>query len=161
MDVRFINPFVKAISNVYSTMLSDEVAFGKPVVKTPDSERPDVSAIIGFSCDASGAAILCFRKDVALKTAGRFAGIELTLDHPDFADALGELANMVAGGAKGDFEGLAVSISLPSVIVGEGHEVVRSNVNPSLVIPVRSEFGPFTVEVSMKVEKKAAVGAAP
>ena len=159
MDVRFINPFIKSISNIFTTMMSSEVDFQKPFVKSAATEKPDVSAVIGFSGDASGAVVLCFRKATAVKIASKFACTELAIDSPDFADALGEIANMVAGGAKADFSGLDVNISLPSVIVGAGHEVVKSNAHPSLVIPCRSPYGEFTVEVSMEVKKHATVGA--
>lgn len=159
MDVRFINPFMKSIGNVFTTMLSTEVEFQKPYVKSAVTEKPDVSAIIGFSGDASGAVVLCFGQSTALKIASAFACTELSIDSPDFADALGEIANMVAGGAKSDFQGLSVNISLPSVIVGTGHEVVKSNAHPSLVVPCQSPYGSFTVEVSMEVEKHAAIGA--
>lgn len=159
MDVRFINPFIKSIGNVFTTMMSSEVDFQKPFVKSDTTEKPDVSAIIGFSGDASGAVVLCFRKAVAVKIASKFACTELTVESPDFADALGEIANMVAGGAKADFEGIRVNISLPSVIVGTAHEVVKSNAHPSLVIPCHSPYGIFTVEVTMEVKKHAAIGA--
>ena len=160
MDVRFINPFIKSISNIFTTMLSSEVDFQKPFVKSATAQKPDVSAIIGFSGDASGAVVLCFQKATAVKIASTFACTELTIESPDFADALGEIANMVAGGAKAEFQGIEVNISLPSVIVGTGHEVVKSNAHPSLVLPCQSPFGGFTVEVSMEVKKQAAVGAA-
>jgi chemotaxis protein CheX len=158
MDVNCINPFVKSIANVFSTMLSTEVTFGKPYVKTPTDPRPDVSGVIGLSGDVTGVVILGFKMPVAIKVASKFASLELTSDHPDFADALGELANMVAGGAKANMTGLDANISLPSVIVGENHEVVKSKANPSLVIPCKTPFGDFSVEVAMKIEKPATVG---
>jgi chemotaxis protein CheX len=160
MDVRFINPFIKSISNVFQTMMSVDVAFGKPFLQTQNETRPDVSAVIGFSGDASGAVVVAFDRHTAAATASKFAGIDMTLDHADFSDALGELANMIAGGAKADFEGLDVSISLPSVIVGDGHEITGSKAHPSLVIPCDSSLGPMKVHVSMKVQASATVGAA-
>ncbi|NOT00830.1 MAG: chemotaxis protein CheX [Phycisphaerales bacterium] len=160
MDVRYVNAFVGSIRNVFRTMLGIEVEFQRPVVKSSIESRADVSAVIGFSGDASGVVVLAFGLDVATGTASKFAGAQLTLGHPDFADALGELANMVAGGAKANFEGLDVSISLPSVITGQGHEVLNSKVHPSLMIPCQCSLGGFSVEVAMKVDKKSLVGAA-
>jgi len=101
--------------------------------------------------------ILSFPKPVAVKTASTFSGAELQVDHPDFADAIGEIANMVAGNAKKDFEGVSISISLPSVVIGENHQVSRSNAFPRLVIPCETTLGHFYVEVAMKIEKPAAV----
>ena len=160
MDVRYINPFVKSIKNLFQTMLSTDVAFGRPFIPSPEDDwRTDVSGVIGFSGDASGAVILAFSMDTATKLASQFAGDTMTAEHPDFADAIGELANMVAGGAKPEFEGLDISISLPSVIVGEKHEVSNSRIHPGLVIPCETALGNFRVHVAMKVENLATVGA--
>ena len=94
--------------------------------------------------------------------ASSFAGVELGMNHPDFTDAIGELANMVAGNAKKDFPDSEVSISLPSVIIGPGHTVSQSKASPFLVIPCETDFGQFNVEVAMIVNtKKADAGAKP
>ncbi len=159
MDVKFINAFTKSITNVLKTMMELDVKFGKPHIKQADAEKLDVSAVIGLSGDASGVVVIAFRKEIAARAASRFAGLEMTVDHADFADSLGEFANMVAGGAKAEFHGLDVSISLPSVIVGDNHEVIKSKVHPALVIPCTAEFGSFVVEICMEVRKPATVGA--
>jgi len=163
MDVRFINPFISAVRNVFNTMVQTDVSVGKPSLKTGDMESADVSGVIGLSGDVTGAVVLSFPKLVACKLASAFAGMELDTGHEDFADAIGELANMVAGNAKKDFAGLSVSISLPSVVVGAGHQISQSKTSPQLVIPCQTPLGPFDVEVAMVVAKKpaeAAVGAA-
>ncbi len=160
MDVNYINPFVMAVQNVFRTMLSVDVKIGKPYVKTQETASADVSAIIGFSGDAAGCVVISFPRLVATKTASTFGGAELGEDHPDFADALGELANMVAGNAKKDFEGVDISISLPSVVIGTHHKISRSSMAPRLVIPCETMLGPFYVEVGMRLEKEVPVAAA-
>ena len=97
---------------------------------------------------------MCFPTNVACKLASAFAGEEMDEGHADFADAIGELANMVAGGAKAQFSGLEVSISLPSVVVGDPHVVNVTGVPssaPRLIIPCDTEMGQFHVEVAMVV----------
>lgn len=160
MDVRYINAFAKSIRNTFETMCSLPITMGKPELKTGVDPSSDVTGVIGFSGDAAGSVVLHFRFDAASKIASRFAGIDITPQHPDFADAVGELANMVAGGAKAHFEGLDISISLPSVIVGEKHNVSASRSSPRLIIPCTTEAGVFHVEVGM-VLKKAGAAAAP
>ena len=159
MDVRYINPFVKSVSNTFETMCSLPVAIGKPTLKINDGTGSDVSSIIGFSGDAAGSVVLHFSFEVASKVATAFSGMEITPDHPDFADALGELANMVAGGAKAKFEGLNVSISLPNVIVGKDHNVSASKTTPRVVIPCSTDAGGFEVEVGMELAKPAKIAA--
>ncbi len=158
MDVRYINPFIVSIKDVFGTMAGVEVQVLKPMMKVGHSETVGVTGVIGLSGDATGACLLCFPTDVACKLASAFAAEEMSESHPDFADAIGELANMVAGGAKGQFEGLAVSISLPSVVIGDPHEVIvtgASSGTPRLIIPCQTELGQFHVEVAMVVGEQA------
>jgi chemotaxis protein CheX len=166
MDVRYINAFISSISNVFKTMLNTEVSVGKPLLKETEMKSADVSGVIGLSGGVQGCVVLSFPLDVACKLATAFAGAELGPDDPDFADAIGELTNMVAGNAKKDFPGVHASISLPSVITGEGHTVSQSRSSPFLVIPCETGKGSFNVEVALIEKKKesstvsaAAVGA--
>lgn len=162
MDVRFINPFIMSVRKVFQTMLATEVRVGKPVIITTKQESTaDVSAVIGLSGDALGCVILSLPMQTGEAVASKFAGVDLTRDHPDFADALGELANMVAGQAKAQLDGMNVSISLPSVIVGQDHVVSQSRQWPRLHLPCESPLGTFTVEVAMIVEKREAGPAQP
>ncbi|HOW72435.1 MAG TPA: chemotaxis protein CheX [Phycisphaerae bacterium] len=156
MDARYINPFVASAKNVFKTMLAADVVIGKPFV-IPSSKEPDadVSALIGLSGDAVGCVVLTFPMATAVMVAGRFAGVALDSMHPDFCDALGELANMVAGHAKAQMVDLDVSISLPSVVVGAHHIVSQSKQSPRLALPCCSDLGRFHVEVAMEVESKA------
>ncbi len=160
MDVSYINPFLYALSNFFQSMLSTKIDFGKPMIKKADDFRADVSGAIGFSGDASGAVVLALHKAVAIGIASKFAGAEMDIDSPDFADAIGEFANMVAGGAKARFPNLDVNIALPSVIIGDQHHLASSQGHPCLTIPCKTCFGNFMVYVTLKVNKAAPVGAA-
>lgn len=156
MDARFVNPFVVSVKQVFKTMADADVQILKPKMKSDESS--DVSGIIGFSGDAMGAVVLCFPGDVACKLASAFSGEEMTIDHVDFADAIGELANMVAGGAKALFKDLTVNISLPSVAIGKSHLIGVAALpadTPRLVIPCQTEMGTFHLEVAMIVNQKS------
>ncbi len=153
MNVRFINPFIASICNTLETMCATKVTIGKPSLKGDNDGSTDVSGVIGFSGDAAGSLVLHFSFDVASAIASKFAGCEITQDHEDFSDAIGELANMVAGAAKAQFEGLNVSISLPNVVVGKGHNVTSSKGEKRVIIPCETEVGNFMVEVGMIIKK--------
>lgn len=155
MDVKYINPFMASVQNVFKTMLSLDVQFGKPSIRQEPEVSHDVTGIIGLSGDVVGAVILSFPKLSALKLASHFAGAQLELNSEDFADAIGELANMVAGNAKKDLEGMKVSISTPSVIIGPGHTVRGMSDCPRLMIPVSTGMGSFVVEVGMRLNNGA------
>jgi len=157
MDVRFINPFITAVQHVFTTMLKTEIIISKPYLKSEDDRNTDVSAIIGFTGGAVGSVALCFPMRTAVATASKFAGVELTKNDADFADALGELANMVAGQAKAKLHGLDISVSLPRGVVGEKLNVLNSKQQPVLGLPCDSALGRFAVEVTMKVVQGAAM----
>lgn len=153
MDVQYVNPFIRAIRNVFSTMLKTEVNVQKPHVRHDGRASADVSGIVGFTGGATGCVVLSFPRDVACRTASAFAGTKITPDSADLVDAIGELANMVAGSAKKDLQGIGIIISPPSVIVGEDHIVTQSRMVPRLVIPCCSLLGDFYVEVAVAVDK--------
>jgi len=150
MDVKCINPFMGAIKNVFKTMLKMDVQFGKPHVHNQETVSHDVSGIIGLSGDVVGAVIVSFPKLSAVKIASVFAGINLSDADEDFTDAIGELANMIAGNAKKDIEGLHISISTPSVVIGAGHQVKSTRLTPKLAIPCSCPAGSFVVEVGIR-----------
>jgi len=160
MDVRYINPFVKSVRNTVQTMCNLPVTVGKPELKVGNDPLADVSGVIGFSGDAAGSVVLHFSNETASRVATAFAGTQITPQHPDFADAIGELTNMVAGGAKSQFEGLQISISLPNVIVGPRHNVQACKSSPRIVIPCHIDTDVFYLEVGMVLEKRANVEAA-
>jgi chemotaxis protein CheX len=149
MDVRYVNPFIASVRNVFKTMLTTEVSVSKPVVKDRHEGFADVSAVIGLSGDATGCVVLSFPMSTAVTAASKFAGTQMTPTHEDFSDALGELANMVAGQAKASLDGLNLNISLPTVIVGREHVVTQSKMAPRLALPCDSALGRFCVEVVM------------
>jgi len=84
-----------------------------------------------------------------MAVASNSAGVDLTPKDPDFADALGEIANMVAGQAKSNLHGVEITTSLPRVIAAAKLICLSSPSQPILVLPCDSAFGRFTVEISM------------
>jgi chemotaxis protein CheX len=150
MEGKDITPFVKSVGNVFSTMLQVHVTHEAPRLKEPASPCYDVSGIIGLSEDITGAVVLSFPADTAVRIVELLTGEKFDLDHPDFADAIGELVNMVTGGAKAEFVDRHVSISCPSMIVGPGHRVFQQKNSPIIEIPCDCECGSFSVFVSMR-----------
>ncbi len=150
INPKLISAFVKATQNVLSTMVGVDSQTGKPMLK---KNKPvpsyDVSGIVGFSGDITGSVVISFQEDTALKTVEALTCEKMDIHSEDFADAIGELSNMIAGNAKKDF-GLSASISIPSVIIGAGHSVARLRDVPCIVIPCTSDVGEFAVEVNIK-----------
>ena len=100
LNVKLILPFVNSVKSVFSTMVKVETEVERPYLKTSPAPSYDVSSIIGFSGNIVGSVVVSFQREAAERLATAFAGMPLKLADADFADAIGELANMIAGGAK-------------------------------------------------------------
>jgi chemotaxis protein CheX len=120
----------------------------------------EVSGIIGMSGDMQGMVVLSFPTSTARNVIRAFTGMDMDPASPDFADAVGELVNMISGAAKAKFEGRNVSISCPSVVIGKGHKVQQPSDAVCITIPFECAGGPFSVEVAIKHAKVAAQPAA-
>ncbi len=150
MDPNIIMPFIKATRNIFETMLSMGVEIGDPVIKQAGEPSLDVSGIIGFTEGFEGAVILSFPEATALRLVSVFVGAEVTEPGEDLNDAIGELVNMIAGGAKAQFEGRHISISCPSVIYGKGHTVSGVKSVVTVVLPCECDCGDFALEIAVK-----------
>ncbi|QDU72747.1 chemotaxis protein CheX [Mucisphaera calidilacus] len=149
MDSSSITPFVQSTSNVFEMMLQLPVTVGKPELKKEPEPAHDVSGIIGLSGDIEGLVVVSFPTSTAERAVSLFTGETLEATNPDFADAIGELVNMISGGAKAQFEGKSIQISVPSVVVGTGHTVFGKKDMKGVTIPCSCDIGEFSVEVSM------------
>lgn len=155
MDAQYIRPFIASIQNVFTTMMQLPVTVQPPKIKDNPSMTYDVSGIIGLSGDVVGSVVLSFPKDTAERIVSLLTGSPMTCESPDFADAIGELVNMVSGGAKASFTGKKVSISCPSVVVGTGHKVAKQTDAPTIVIPCATDCGEVAIEVTIQTAEAA------
>lgn len=150
IDPKLVVPIVNSVRNVLSTMAGVQTTVGRPHFATGnESAEYDYSGIIGFSGKLVGSVVVSFPREVAIKLVAAFAGGSLAPDSSDFADAIGELANMIAGAAKSNM-GANANITVPNVITGKGHRVSRPSDVPCLVIPCSTPIGNFAVEVAIK-----------
>lgn len=157
MDPAYITPFVSSISNVFETMLQLPVSVQAPCIKSGSTPTYDVSGIIGMTGDVEGTVVLSFPTATAERAVTLFTGMDLPAGHEDFADAIGELVNMVSGGAKAQFTGKHVGISTPTVVVGSGHNVFGRKNMTTIEIPCNCDIGEFNVEVSLLLPAAAPV----
>ena len=146
MKVEYINPFVESIRSAFSTMLGIEITRGEPFIKKGSHPHHEVNGIIGFSGKAKGIVVLSLEPEVALA-----ATEAMLLERPpeinsDVVDAVGELANMIAGGAKAKLEQLCLSVSLPSVIIGKTDSLKFPSTVTPISIPFHCSWGGVVLE---------------
>lgn len=147
MKVEYINPFLTSALSAFDTMLGWKLRRGALHIKQNTQPHLEVSGVIGLSGKVEGLVVLGIDREAALKATEIMLQERPPEINGDVVDAVGELTNIVAGGAKRHLEEFDLSISLPTVICGRSHTIqFPSRVTP-ICIPFESEFGPISVEV--------------
>lgn len=150
VKVEHVNPFVTSTMETFTKMIGIDAKPGKLQLKKGSGQDYDITGIIGISGGAKGMVSLSFPKASAVAITNKFVGLNCTEITPDVIDAIGELANIVAGYAKRGLSEFNISISLPSVITGAGHHVMEPKDVFSFVVPFDTPAGPFHLAVSLK-----------
>lgn len=146
------------MSNVLVTMASLAPVASGPTLKTDDLPPGDVTGIIPMSSpQAMGTLALSFPEPVILHIAENMLGDKFTEIDDEVADLVGELTNMVTGGAKTLLEGKGYDFDMatPTVIRGRGQKISHiDNTGRVIIIPFSTDAGDFYVEVCFKSKSK-------
>jgi chemotaxis protein CheX len=149
MNVEFVNPFLTSTISVFDTMLNCKLDRGTPYLKNGTQPQHEVSGVIGLSGKAQGTVVLGLSREAALSAAEALLQERPKEINSDVTDAVGELVNIIAGGAKAKLEHLRMSVSLPTVITGKRHCVEFPTKVTPICIPFTSAWGDVTVEVGL------------
>ncbi len=154
MNVKYINPFIESVHELFSTMLGCEVNRGDVKLSKLGGDPKHLVAIIGLSGPARGTVALSLPVDTSLHMTGRLLGGEAPAEvNDEVADAIAEMANMIAGGAKARLSGdstAPINLGLPTVVTGSDYRVVYPSDAVWLDVPFNSELGPFSLRVTFE-----------
>jgi chemotaxis protein CheX len=150
MDVAYVNPFIVSTIETFKKMLNSDAKPGKAQLKDDAAFTYDVSGVIGLSGEAQGSICLSFPKLIALKVVSTLVGTEIKIVGPEVSDAIGEIANIIAGNAKQHLTQYNLSISLPKVVMGKDHKIASQRGVSTIIVPFDSPLGNFAMEVSLK-----------
>lgn len=150
MNVEFINPFISSLLNVLSTMAQTDLSPGKPKIKKTEVAVGDVSGLIGMvGPQTKGSLSITFDGELAMTIMERMLGERPEKIDEEVTDMVGEITNMVAGGAKnllGD-KGYEFDMATPAVVSGKDHTITHKCEGPKLIMPFTSDFGAAHIEV--------------
>lgn len=148
---------VGATTEVFTAMLMVEAVPGEPINPSPGGEKIacNVSGMIGLTGLYRGVLAVHAPKAVALSITGHLLGMDdVTEINEDVQDALGEVANMLAGSLKLALSkmGKDIKLSIPSVITGEDYTLACFDGTERAVVPFTIDQGTFVVEVQLMEE---------
>ena len=150
--------FVESVRKTLAAVVGWESVIEKARVKTEEGSEYDYSGIISLSGTYVGTVVVSFHREMAIKMVGAMLQVDIPPESADFCDAIGEVANMIAGGAKNEFCGRHTAISIPTVVMGKGHIIARPRGVPCIVVPCSTLHGQFSVEVCFKLAREALSG---
>ena len=126
MRVEFINPFLMSTLNVMSTMAMIELKPSKPQRKENHTAVGDVTGLIGMVApQLKGSLSITLDEKLALNVMQNMLGEAPPAINDEVTDMVGEITNMVAGGAKrllGE-SGYEFDMATPVVVSGKNHSI--------------------------------------
>lgn len=151
MNVEYINPFLSSLVNVLSTMANTKIVPGQPRIKKEETAHGDISGLIGMvGPTMKGSFSVSFDESLAIEIMFRMLGERPNSINADVTDMVGEITNMVTGGAKrilGE-KGYEFSMATPIIVSGKNHTITHKCEGPTILMPFNSEFGKVHIEVS-------------
>ncbi len=156
MKVEYINPFIIATKEAFTKMVGCEMERVDLYVAEDDHPVKDITGIIGLTGRARGCVAISMTRELAIRASQAMADNDASELNAEVADAVGELANMIAGGAKAQLEQFEIRISLPTVLFGNYNSIEFPSETPALCIDFESEWGDLTVQVALVEEAEVA-----
>ena len=145
----FAQAIIEATSDVFDTMVMLEAAPGTQAADKTTAFNDAISGILGFSGDIKGMLRINCPNQVAMAITGSLLGMEVEEIDDDVRDAIGEIANMIAGGLKIYFarHNHSIELSIPTAIGGQSY-TVHSLANAEWVaVPFTLATGVMLVEL--------------
>ncbi len=153
IDISTVNPFLGAAYDVFKQIFGCELSKGQISLKKNPSADNEVAIIIGISGGRhTGVVVYSMKIYTAKKIVMNLDPDSAVSENDDaFADALGEIANMISGNAMSDFSkrGMDLTITTPSVVVGDAFEMHLLD-QETLATTMNSPFGALEINVAIK-----------
>jgi chemotaxis protein CheX len=150
MNAEFINPFIAALINVMQTMAQIELLPGKPKKKSVNTAGGQISGLIGMVGDkVQGSMSISFDEVLVLEIMHKMLGEKLDSIDSDVQDMVGEITNMICGGAKNELgqKGYDFGMATPIVVTGKNHTINHQVDGKKMVMPFSHSSGNVYLEM--------------
>jgi len=151
-----IKKFHNDVSNIFTTMVGVEDLLRLPLLTDPRTHfRECITAMVGFAGFFTGLVSVHVPQTLALRFTSSMLGMDVTEMNDDVNDALGEIANMIAGSFKHHLsrEGQEVKLSTPSVVTGEEYVVTTGAVSDTLTLLYDAYEEWFMISIVVEMEQ--------
>jgi chemotaxis protein CheX len=143
---------VEVTKEIFEAMIMMDVTPGQPLTEHVSKFKCSLSAMVGFAGFKKGNLTIHAPEKVAIGLTQNFLGTEIEEINEDVQDAMGELANMIAGSLKPIIsnEGKSIELSLPSVVYGKEYTMTVVSKADWIIVPFTVSHGQFLVGLEFK-----------
>jgi chemotaxis protein CheX len=144
ITTEIVNPIIESVISTFDTMFRCRVHRTGLAAKKPDTPMLDITAVIGLSGEATGSVCLSFSRRLAFVTVKQMLDEDVYSITPLVCDTVGEFANIAAGMAKDRIQ-RRLTLGLPNVVHGPGHQIEFPSGSLPLVASFMSDYGPLSL----------------
>lgn len=142
---------IRDVREIFGTMVGLEDLLHLPIQIDPVTHFSDcISSLVGLAGSYNGLVSLHMPSELALKATSSMLGMTVTELNDDVNDAMGEIANMIAGSFKLHLSrsGLDIHISTPSVVYGKEYVISLGNAPEQIAVRFATDDDWFMVAVA-------------
>ena len=149
------NEIINGTKDVFSTMLMVDLENEVVIENKRCSIQSNMTSMIGLGGEIRGLLAIHCPASVAKAITGAFLGMVVEDLDDDVKDAIGEIANMVAGNLKVSYAKININIELaiPTSIIGESFHVSGVADANRIIVPLKMADETFWVELMYVVNK--------
>ena len=143
----------KDVQEIFSSMVGVEnITYLPPQMEQTSHFKECLTAMVGLAGTYSGLVSIHIPWPLALSFTSQMLGMEVTEIDDDVNDAMGEIANMIAGSFKQHLSkgGSDIQLSTPSVVNGSDYTVSSSNSIENITLRLASDEKCFIVSLSIE-----------
>lgn len=156
MNVKFLNPFLIAASEVLEKETGAVVARGNLSLEHGSIITDDVAALINLIGQVQGTVIYSMSYATARNLVTQMMGQECTTFDEMAQSGIAELGNVITGAASTRLgaAGFQSNISVPMLIIGQGAQLSTLAID-RLVVSLSTQFGDIRVDLALREDSRA------
>ena len=151
MNVKFLNPFIEAATEVIATETGVDLQRGDLLLEKTNYRTDDITVIIAMVGSVVGNVLFSLSFPTAVALASQMLGEKLESFDALAQSGIAELGNVITGRASVKLAeaGYESTISPPTMVIGKDMMISTLD-RPRLVVPFTSKAGSFVIHLALR-----------
>ena len=152
-EERLARVLTKDVQEIFSSMVGvEDIMYLPPQLDLTSHFKDCLTAMVGLAGSYSGLVSIHVPWPLAISFTSQMLGMEATEIDDDVNDAMGEIANMIAGSFKQHLSkgGSDIQLSTPSVVNGSDYTVTSGSNIENITLKLATDEEWFIVSLSLE-----------